>query len=130
MGVRFPSVASTAILNSPIITTAETVIVTTPALNLPFDGAQVLLFIYCVITLTAGTSAFTPRLRRGTTTGGTLINVAQAITVTASTTFEYSSWYPDSPGVVAEQQWSLTMTMTAAGANSTVQDVALVAMCL
>jgi len=86
------------------------------------DNAVALLWWEAVITLTAGTTAVTYRLRRGTTATGTLVNVAQAITVTASTTIKHSGHYIDTAGIVAGQQYSLTAQMTAAAANSTVND--------
>lgn len=130
MGVRLGSSSSNTILGSPIVTTAETVIFTTPPVNLVQDNALILVFWEAVITLTAGTTACTFRLRRGTTTAGALVNVAQAITVTASTTIKFSGVYQDTPGIVAAQQYSLSATMTAAAANSTVNDGCIAAVVL
>ena len=128
MGVHQPSSSSNTLLNQPIVTTAETVVLTSPSLNPSLDNALVLIFWEVVFTLTAGTTAITARLRRGTTTGGTLINVAQAVTVTASTTVRMAGCYFDTPGVVASQQWSLTLQATAAAANTTVNDGSITAL--
>ncbi len=130
MGVRFPSVSSNTILNSPIVTSAETVVVTTPPLNLALDFAQILLFWYIVLTVGAAGNAIIPRLRRGTTIAGTLVNVAFNQTAVAGNIVASSGSYADTPGAVAGQQYSLTMQVNAATANSTVQDVSLIAFAL
>lgn len=130
MGVRIASVVSNTILNSPIVTTAETVVVSSGPLGLAVDNAIVLITWEVVVTLTAGTTAITPRLRRGLGTTDTLINIAQAINVAATTTVKMSGSYRDQPGVAAALNYSLTLQMTGAAANSTPNDVCLTAFVL
>lgn len=130
MGVRIGSTATNTIANATITTTAETIAFTTGPMGLAFDNALVLVTWEVVVTLTAGTTAITPRLRRGSALTSTLVNVATAITVTASTTVKLSGHYLDLPGLAAGLQYSLTLQMTAAGANSTVNDGAMSAIVL
>src|SRR5262249_19992357 len=105
----------------------ETVVLTTPAINPPLDNALVLVQWYVIFTLTAGTTAMTLRLRRGSTTADTLVNVATALTVTASTVVQMSGCYIDSPGVTANMVYSVTLQATAAAANTTCNDGCLIA---
>lgn len=131
MGVRFPSVQSTTIQNATMVTTAETVLATTPPLNLPLDFAAVFLFAYFLVTIgTAGTQ-IQYRFRRGTTTGGTQLQVALPLSiVTAGVAFTGTLVYFDTPGAVAGQQWSVTANVISATGNTTVNDVAIIAFVL
>ncbi len=130
MGVKNASVASTTIVNAAIVGNAETVVVTTPTLNLPLDGAMVFLFAMVLWTPGAGTTSSSLRLRRGTGTTGTVVNIPTAYVVVAAQTTYSVLLYPDTPGIVAEQQWSLTIGTAGATANHSVSDVAMIAMVL
>lgn len=127
MGVRNASASTVTPLNQPIVTVAETVCLTTGPLGLVYDNAEVLLEWFVIVALTAGTTAITARLRRGASATSTVVDVPTAVTVTASTTVRISGCYRDLPGVAAGLQYSLTLQMTAAGANSTVNDGCLIA---
>jgi hypothetical protein len=130
MGVRFVSNGNNTIVNTTVTTTTETVVATTPATNLTLDYQQVLLFWYFVFTTGAATTALTVRLRRGTTISGTLLNVATSTPVSASSAYYLSGCYTDIPGIVAEQQWSITIQAAGATGNGTVNDacIALIAL--
>ena len=65
MGVRFPSVATTTSVGVLPATGAETVVATTPPLNIPLDFAQVLLFWWFVGNTGAGTVGLVASIRRG-----------------------------------------------------------------
>jgi len=130
MGVRFPSVASNTILNSPIITSAQTIICTTPPINEPVDNAQVLLWWWYNVTLGTTVTSITVRIHRGTATSGQVINVVSAFTATASTGVALSGCYFDFPGIVAGLQYSLDFQQNGAGSNATVNDVCMIAMVL
>jgi hypothetical protein len=130
VGVHAVSISSTTILNSPIVTTAETVICTTGPFGLPVDNALVIVMWYAIITLTAGSTAITMRLRRGNALTSAVVNVPTAQAVTASTVIQLSGTYVDTPGIVAGLQYSLTAQLTAAGANSTPNDICLTAIAL
>jgi hypothetical protein len=130
MGVRFPSQASNAILNQPIVTTAQTICCITPPINLPLDFALVLILWYYVVTLGASTNSVTVRIHRGTTTAGAVLNTPTNFAATASTIVSSSGCYFDTPGAVANQQYSLDIAQVGATGNATVNDVAMLAFVL
>lgn len=129
MGVRFPSVQSNTIVNVNFAS-SENVICTTPPLNIPLDFATVLLFWYLTMTSGTGTTNITPLIRRGTGITGTIINGNTNDNTTAGNTTRRSGVYFDTPGAVAGQQYSLTMTQIGASANGTILDVCLIAFAL
>lgn len=129
MGVRFPSVQSTTIVTAAPAAGTESVLCTTPGLNLPIDSAAVLLFGYAAIITGATITAIQLNLRRGTTVAGTLINIAQNTLVGSATKVLMPIVYFDTPGIVAEQQWSLCGNFVGAGASTTT-DVCLIAFAL
>lgn len=131
MGVRFPSVASTAIVNATLVTTAETVVATTPPLNLPLDFALVFLLFYFNGTTGATVTGVQYRLRRGTTVAGALVPAAfGSLIVGAAAQMTSSSFYVDTPGAVAGQQYSLTLTQVGATGNGSMTDVCIAAFVL
>jgi len=127
MGVRMPSVASTTIVTATLVAATEAVVVTSPPLNIPFDFSLVLLawYVEWLSGNVAGLTAF--RIRRGTTTGGTQVNVNNTgiTTPAAAQHFIASGFYVDTPGAVAEQQYSVTATIPSASSSGTVDDVSL-----
>jgi hypothetical protein len=131
MGVRFPTVASTTFIGPLPANATETAVLTTPGLNLPIDNAQVLLFFMAVMTAGTSVTSHVFRIRRGTTTGGTLVGAAGWSQTIAAAAFGTSSgWYADSPGVAAEQQYTLTVVQTAATVAGTWTDGSLIAVVL
>lgn len=129
MGVRFPSVGSTTIIASPSAG-AEVVVCTTPPINEPIDNAQVLLFWYLLITIGTTATTLFATLRRGLLVASTPLNSITGRTVVAANVNQFSGCYFDFPGIVAGQQYSLSVQLPAATAASTVADVCLVAMVL
>ncbi|SRR6266849_4145419 len=129
MGVRFPSVASTTIVTVSV-PAAETVIVTTPPLNISLDFAQIILLWYVLLTSGTGTTSLVYLLRRGTTTAGALLNVSAIDQTTAGNNTRRSGVYVDTPGAVAAQQYSLTLAQTGLTVNGTVLDVCMIAFAL
>jgi hypothetical protein len=131
MGVRLPSVASTAITNPLPSTAIETVICTLPPLNIPLDFAQILLFWFASITLAGNGANLTMRLRRGTTTSGATVGTGGwGVTAAASTLVILSGCYPDTPGAIAGQQYCLTCLQAGNTVAGTVNDVAMIALVL
>lgn len=130
MGVRYPSSATAARLTNTIVTTTETLILTTPPLNLSLDFAQVLLFWYAIVTIGTGGTSIATNLRRGTLVTSPLVNISTGPSVSAGSTVVLSGCYPDSPGAIGAQQYSLSLVVTLASANSTVIDGALLAVSL
>jgi hypothetical protein len=129
MGVRLYSVVSNVVLGSPAAA-AETAIATTPGINLALDNAQILLFWYLAITIGTNGTSLKIFIKRGSGTAGNFINQSFLATVAAGNLVVSSGHYADSPGVVAGQQYTLTATVGAASAVSTVADVSLTAMVL
>lgn len=130
MGVRWPTATTTTLVTGTIVTTAETVILTTPPLTLPLDFAQVMIFWYHLLLVGTGGVTATVNLRRGTAVSSTLINISQGVTVAAGNRVVLAGCYIDTPGAVGGQQYSTTITVGSATANSTVNDGALLAFAL
>lgn len=130
VGVRFPSGGSSAIVNVTLTNGAEVVVCTTPPLIISQDFAQIMLVWYIAAQAGNTTTTYTARLRRGTTAGGTLVNVATAIPCTGNAIFEASGAYVDTPGAVSAQQYSLTITNAGGSGNGLVNDVSLLAFAL
>lgn len=124
MGVRFPSVFSTTVLNSPVVTTAETIVVTAPPFSPPIDLGSVFIYALVVGGGAASTTNTTLRLYRGTTTGGTLVGVPLISSWGAGTKF-MSAYWVDQPPIVAGQQYSVSWQNAAATANETISAVTL-----
>ncbi len=131
MGVRFPSVATTTIVNALPASGAETVILTTPPLNLALDFEQIFIFWYCTLFLGTGTATLLTSLRRGTTVAGALLTSGLSpLTVTAGNNEMVSGCFIDTPGAVAGQQYSLTMAQNIATVAGTLRDVCMIAFAL
>lgn len=129
MGVRNASVFTNTIIGSPALA-AETIIATTGPLGLFTDNAQVLLFAFIELTIGTSGTGLTLNLRRGSLVTSPLVNVGQATTVVAGNKIRSGLVYADFPGVAAGLQYTLTATITAGAAASTVTDVGLAAMVL
>ncbi len=132
MGVKNASVFSNTIVNASIATTVETIVVTTPPINQPLDGALVLLFATVYVNpIGAAASTILIRFRRGPLVTSPLVNVGVlGTTVTAGGIVAPSAAYFDAPGAVAGQQYSLTVQFQLATGNSTIVDVFLAAIVL
>src|SRR6266852_58152 len=130
MGVRYPTVSTTTVLGVSISGAGESVMCTTLPLNIPLDFAQVILLWYCLwLTNTTGTTVAW-RLRRGTTTAATLINVSNTLPTGAAIQMAHSGIYVDTPGAVAGQQYSLSCLLAGGGGNAGGLDVAMIAFAL
>lgn len=131
MGVRFNSIASTTFVGPLPASAVETVILTTPLLNPALDFSQVFILWACDILAGTGTTALVFRLRRGTTAAGALVNAAAwTHTLAAGNSAVVTGCYPDSPGAIAGQQYSLTVSQTGATAAGTFNDGSLIAFAL
>ena len=115
MGARFPSVFSNTILANVPATGAETIVLTTPALTLPFDGAAVFLIWSYAAAMGTGTTAATPKLYRGTSLTAPLLLTGPPNTVVAGNTVSLPFVFVDvNPGPAAPQ-YSLSFL----GSNTT-----------
>lgn len=131
MGVRFPSIATTFFVGPLPASAVETVILTTPPLNISLDFAQIIICWACNITAGTGTTGLTFRVRRGTTTGGPSVTAtAWPLTLAAGNTGIGSGCYVDTPGAVAGQQYSLTVIQTGATVAGVYNDGCLLAFAL
>jgi hypothetical protein len=131
MGVRFPSVSTTTFVGPLPANANETVVLTTPPLNISLDFAQIILLWMGSILTGATTNNLIYRIRRGTTTAGTFIGALSWQEVqSAAVATTMSGIYVDTPGAVAEQQYSLTVVQQAATGAGTWQDGCLLAFAL
>jgi hypothetical protein len=88
-----------------------------------FGGAQVLILAYFQITTGANTTAITPRIRRGTTTSGTLVNEANAEQVFAAAGSSESRLLMAFE--VRSNEDSLSYVLTAQGTGSSADNTCL-----
>ena len=131
MGVRYPTAVSTTLVTANIVTSAETVVVTSPPLTLTLDFSQVLLWYAVYLGANgAGSVNIIATIRRGAAVGGTQVSVQQRSVASPGNVTFISGVYVDTPGAVAGQQYSITITMQAATTNTSVTDVCLLAAAL
>lgn len=116
------------ITNQTITTTAETIIVTSPQVEIVKDNGFV--WIWAAAALLPGTNstAVALRIRKGTTLTGTIVGNPQAATVTAGNQFNTGYATVDTYALAGNVQYVLTMQLTAASANSTVQEAYILVM--
>jgi len=115
--------ASNGIAAAALVTTAETVIGVLPYIGqqTPRNGNLILGFA----NITPGTAAtlITLRVRTGTTTAGTLVGIADAITAAAGAPDTYTFGALDLVNFPAGNQYCVTAQQTTASGNATVNDV-------
>lgn len=114
--------ALTASGNVAVATTTETVAITSPNVRVPLQSARVLVTAWCQLTTGADTTAVTPRIRRGSTTSGTLVGEANAETVKAAagSTEPIVFTAIDTVSNVDSVAYSLTVQQTGATADGSV----------
>lgn len=120
MAKRTYSVAPTA--DTPLVTTAETVVATLPGVSTDRPGQLVRLRADYVVTIGTGGTAVTHRIRRDSLTG-TVVGESntEQISTAAGSTESHEFYAEDSfAGEVAGQTYVLTVQQTAATANGTV----------
>jgi len=104
-----------------LVTTAETLIITSPRVKIPTATARVLVKAQAQLTNGTGTTAVTPRIRRGPLVTDPVVGdaIAEQIKTAAGSTEPYelavSELVQDLDGV----QYSFTLAQTAASANGT-----------
>jgi hypothetical protein len=126
---RMLSSWSTAVLGSPA-TSAETAIVTLPGFTPPSDTDVVLLFGW--LAFTVGTSGVSTRARieQGAAAGGTAVGDTGLVSATAAKLVTLVVFATDTPGVVNNFQYTMTLIVGSGAAISTVSQAALFAICL
>lgn len=103
-----------------VTTTAETVVATVTVPSTPNAGAVVTIEGHCQLSVGAGTTALTPRIRRGSVTGA-LVGEGNALAVSgaAGSAEEVDLTVDDTPGEVVNQVYVLTVVQTGATGNGT-----------
>lgn len=113
--------------NVTVTTTAETVAITSDPVNVVGDSGRFIVRGWAKLTTGAGTTAVTPRIRRGTTASGTLLGEANAEQVKAaagSTEHVEKSAVDDVVGG-ASLQYVLTVEQAGATGNGTVVEAGI-----
>jgi hypothetical protein len=105
----------------------EVVHCVTPPLNLPFDGAQVLINWSLEFLLAASTTSVRYRIYRGATAAGVALTLANQLTAAAGSTILLSGCYIDTPGIVAGVQYCATLLTVGAASQGTIGDVCMIA---
>lgn len=107
--------------DTPLVTTAETVVATVVVPSVPGPGSTIVVEAHCQLTVGTGTTSITPRIRRGSTTAGTLVGEAnaQGVSGAAGSTEDVGLTVDDTPGEVVNQSYVLTVQQGAATGNGT-----------
>lgn len=131
MGVRFNSVFSTTFIGPLPASAVETVICTTPPLTPAFDTAAIFLMWEFAMLAGTGTTSVSFFLRRGTSVAGALVTPSGWVQgLAAGANGNISGWFPDTPGAVSGQQYSLSVIQTGATAAGTPGNVSMLAFAL
>ncbi len=130
MGIRNAAFGATFTGGVTVVTTAETNLVNLTGVNLPLDSALVMLFWWFTLTIGVGTTSVQALVRRGSTATGVAVTPGRSLTATAGNIAFFSGCITDSPGIVAEQQYSMSVIQNGATANGTANEGALIAMVL
>jgi hypothetical protein len=126
------AVFNTTTTDVTLVTTAETVVITSDPARPTFATSRVLIIAWGQLTLGTSTTAVTPRIRRGTTTSGTLIGEAnsEAIKTAAASTEPFFIMTTEQIGVVDNVQYVLTLAQTAASANGSCLQASIIVLVL
>lgn len=131
MGVRFPSISSTTFIGPLPANANETILLTTPPLNISLDFSQIIIQWAGSITAGATVTGHQFRLRRGTTLAGALVFASTWVqAVTAANAGVFSGVYVDTPGAVAGQQYTLSLGQIGATGAGVFNDGCLLAFAL
>lgn len=117
-------VKSTQVAGVSVPNGAET-IVCQVQISTDNPGAVVVLEAELDVTTGVGTTAATVQIRRGATTAGPVVGVAEVPAAGASTRVEIPVQVTDTPGEVASQVYSLTYSPTGATGAGTVNGASL-----
>jgi len=114
--------AATATTDVTITTTTEAVAVSSGAVPFPRASGQVLVSGWAQVTTGAGTTALTPRIRRGTAITGTLVGEANAeqVKAAAGSTEPVFAMAREDRANEGTVEYSLTVQQTGATGNGTI----------
>lgn len=113
------AVSSSSATNISLTTTSETAIVTTAPISTRGVSEPVQLAFVAQLTLGTGTTAVTPRVRRGSGVAGAVVGEGNPINGTAGQTLQFIFDVTDEPGDVAKQRYTFTLQQTGASADGT-----------
>lgn len=104
-----------------LTTTTETSLVSSGPATAPRQGIDVCVVGWAQLTTGAGTTTVTPRIRRGTTTSGTLVGEANAeqVKAAAGSTEPFRQIVCEARSDVATVDYNLTLTQAGATGNGT-----------
>lgn len=107
--------------NVTLTTTSETVIISSGPVTTPSQTSRVVILAYAQLTTGAATTTVTARIRRGTTTAGTLVGEANAETIgaAAGSTEPYFIVLEEDRADTNTVEYSLTLTQVSATGNGT-----------
>jgi len=117
MGVHNPTVMNTTLLTTVLTQNTETAFLTTPGINLSLDNAQVLLFWWVNLGTGGSTTGIQITVRRGADLTGAIVIQPTVDRVTAATNAFFSGVFVDTPGIVANQQYTFSALQVAAAVN-------------
>lgn len=112
---------ATSATNVALVTTAETVIISSGPVTGPRPIVNVCIVAWAQLTTGTNTTTVTPRIRRGTAASGTLVGEANAETILAAagSTEKYFFLACEDRADVATVDYSLTLEQAGASANGT-----------
>ncbi len=121
--------AAASAVNVTLVTTAETIIITSEAVNIPYGQARLFVNAWAQLTTGVGTTAVTPRIRRGTLVTDTLVGEANAegIKIAAGGTEPFKLAVLDTVTGYGSVQYVFTLEQTAATGNGTALQAGIVA---
>jgi hypothetical protein len=107
--------------NVTLTTTAETIVVTSDPVTFSRPNSTVCVWAWAQLTTGTDTASVTPRIRRGTSTSGTLINEANAITIGAAvgSTEQFVAMGCEDRSGVEAVRYVFTLSQASASADGT-----------
>lgn len=116
--------------NQTILTTTETIILTSPLVEIVKDNGFVIIWFYSATLPGTAATSLTLRIRKGATLSGAVIGNPQANGVTAGIQYQTISIQVDTYALAGQVQYVATAQLGAATGNSTVADATLAIMTL
>jgi hypothetical protein len=107
--------------NVTLTTTSETSLVASGPASAPRDTVNVCVYAWAQLTTGTATTTVTPRIRRGTTTSGTLVGEANAVTIgaAAGSTEQFMAMVCEDRTTVDSVDYNFTLTQASATGNGT-----------
>jgi len=115
-----------------IPTTTETVVISSGPVSLPFHTCHVIILAWCQLVSGTGTTDVTPRIRQGNTTAGALVGEANAevVKTAAGSREPFMIMVHEERAGEEAVEYCLTIQQTAATADGTVNQAAIIVLVL